>query len=286
MATAQKKHSRSTLTPTKRRKEKEELMLDELENIFLKHGFRKITVEHLASELRCSKRSLYELASNKEELFLRVFDRYLSRLRTEGDQNAKGVAPTDAFVGYLQPAINASRKLSESLINDMMAFEPAKDLWEKHRNTRMDGLKKLIDHCVDQGIFRRTHSLLVAEVFAASLQRICNPTFLSHAKLNYPDAVSELYQLLLNGLLHSNPEEESETLQQVTIQLQAKGTHGRKELLRELKMITEQLNTTEPPNQTNERVCNVSIEATELKQKAPRSKMKKAPKTTNRNPAS
>lgn len=247
MVTAAKKSIGSIATSARRRKAKEEHMLDELENIFLKHGFRKITVEYLASELRCSKRSLYELAPNKEALFLRVFNRYLSRLRMEGDQNVKGVAPTDAFVGYLQPAINASRKLSESLINDMTAFAPARELWERHRDTRMEGLRKLIDHCVDQGIFRRTHSLLVAEVFAASLQRICTPEFLSNAKLNYPDAVSELYQLLLNGLLHSKAPEEAETLHQITIQLQGKGVQGRSELVRQLEHIEAQLKGNPPP---------------------------------------
>lgn len=275
MAFAQGKATRPASTPAKRRKEKKERMLDELESIFLKHGFRKITVEYLAGELRCSRRSLYELAPNKEALFLMVFDRYLSRLRTEGDENVKGVAPTEAFVGYLLPAVNAARKLSDALMNDMMAYEPARELWEKHRDTRMHGLKKLIDHCVDEGIFRRTHSQLVAEVFAASLQLICTPKFLSNTKLSYSEAVSELYQLLLNGLRDTNPPEEAETLQQVTIQLQAKGAEGRRALLRQLEAITEQLDASELPNATNEPICDVSVEVTTAKASSTPSKARK-----------
>jgi len=261
------RNNKPETTASRRRKAKEEQMLDDLENIFLRHGFRRITVEYLASELHCSKRSLYELAPNKEALFLRVLDRYLSRLREEGNQNVKGAAPIDAFVKYLQPAVNAARKLSGALIDDLMNFEPARELWETHRDIRMKGLKRLIDLCVEQGIFRQSHSLLVAEVFAASLQFICDPRFLSRANLTYPDAVAELYQLLLNGLLNSDSGDDVDTLQQVTIQLQAKGSEGRKKLLRQLEIITEHLEADSGTATTDGSSCDISVEVTTGKTK-------------------
>jgi AcrR family transcriptional regulator len=184
---------------------KQERKLDALEDIFLKHGFKNVTVEHLAHELHCSKRSLYQLAPSKEELFLRVFSRYQSRLRAEGFKNAQGVAPQDAFVGYLQPAIDASRKLSDTALDDIRSYEPANEIWEMHRKERMDGLRDLIERCVAEGIFRRTNPIFVAEVFTTSLRRICDPQFLATSKLSYHEAVTNLYELLLNGLLHSGP---------------------------------------------------------------------------------
>jgi AcrR family transcriptional regulator len=181
---------------------REEQMLDELETIFLRDGFRSVTVDQLARELRCSKRSLYALAPSKEELFLRVFDRYLSRLREEGARGAMAVRPEEAFAPYLLPAIDAARKLSATLIRDMTAYAPANDMWERHQRERMAGLRALVERCVDEGIFRNANAYLVAEVVAASLRRIREPRFLAASKLSYREAVSELYGLLLHGLLH------------------------------------------------------------------------------------
>jgi len=181
---------------------REEQLLEELETIFLRDGFRDVTVDQLARTLHCSKRSLYALAPSKEELFLRVFDRYLSRLREDCNRGAAGVSPEQAFVPYLMPAIDAARKLSATLIRDMTAYAPANEMWERHQRDRMAGLRTLVQRCVDDGIFRNANANLVAEVVAASLRRIREPRFLAASKLSYREAVAELYGLLLHGLLH------------------------------------------------------------------------------------
>ena len=179
---------------------REEELLDRLEPIFLKEGFRKVTVADLASRLRCSRRSFYELADSKEALFLRVFDRYLTRLRGQGARGAAAVPPQQAFEPYLMPAIDAARKLSATLMQDMTAYPPANAMWERHQRERMEGLRRLVERCVEQGLFRGVDPYLVAEVMAASLRRIREPAFLAASGLSYRDAVEELYGLLLHGL--------------------------------------------------------------------------------------
>lgn len=177
-------------------------MLDAIEAIFLREGFRRVTVEQLARQLRCSRRSIYQLAPSKEALFLRVLDRYLSRLREEGAKGALTAEPIKAFETYLAPAIHAARKLSTTLMRDLTAYPPAHEMWERHTSERMAGLRRLVRNCVDAGLFRAAEPYLVAEVVAASLRRISEPKFLAAAKMTYRDAVEELYGLLLHGLMH------------------------------------------------------------------------------------
>jgi AcrR family transcriptional regulator len=181
---------------------REEQMLDDLEVIFLRDGFRSVTVEMLARQLRCSKRSLYMLAPSKEALLLRVFDRYLSRLREQGMKGALEAEPVNAFEPYLAPAIDAARKLSTTFMRDMTAFPPASEMWERHTSERMAGLRRLVQRCLDEGLFREANAFLVAEVVAASLRRVAEPKFLAAAGLTYREAVEELYGLLLHGLIH------------------------------------------------------------------------------------
>lgn len=175
-------------------------MLDALETVFLEEGFRAITVAELAKRLRCSRRSFYELAPSKEALFVRVFDRYLSRLREAGRLGARGL-PADAAIGaYLAPAVEAARKLSTRSMRDVRSHPPARAIWDKHTRERMAGLQALIEACVRKKLFRGVDAYLVAEVMNASLRRIGEPDFLAKAGLSYRDAVQELYALLLSGL--------------------------------------------------------------------------------------
>lgn len=183
------------LTPRQQR------LLDALETIFLGEGFSDVTVAELARRLRCSRRSLYELAPSKEALFLRVLDRYLSRLREQGRQATLGVAPERAFEPYLMPAVEAARKLSAAVMRDITAWPPADEMWRAHTRERMQGLRTLVERCVELKIFRGIDPYLVAEVMAASLRRICEPNFLADSGMTYREAVSELYGLLLHGLV-------------------------------------------------------------------------------------
>ncbi len=181
-------------------------LLDALEAIFLAEGFRDVTVAGLASRLRCSRRSFYQLAPTKEALFLRVLERYLARLREEGRQATIGLPPERAFEPYLAPAIIAARKLSTTLMRDITGYAPANAIWECHTRERMDGLRALVERCVERGIFRGIDPRLVAEVMSASLRRIGEPRFLADTGLTYREAVAELYGILLHGLAHSAPE--------------------------------------------------------------------------------
>src|ERR1700677_3482135 len=55
-------------------------ILDELGDIFLEEGFTHLTISDLAARLRCSRRTLYELAPNRTELVLVALSRRLRRI--------------------------------------------------------------------------------------------------------------------------------------------------------------------------------------------------------------
>ncbi len=198
LGTVTMQHAFDAVSPVQLRR------LDRIEEIFLAEGFRKVTVGELAGRLRCSRRSLYELAPSKEALFLAVLERFLARVRREGDMGARAAPPARAFEPYLMPAIESARKVSTALMRDIDGYPPARAIWDRHTQDRMEGLRVLVERCVKSGIFRGIEPRLVAEVMAASLQRISSPEFLSRAKMSYREAVSELYGLLLHGLLRDS----------------------------------------------------------------------------------
>ena len=59
--------------------------LEALEALILSEGFSSLSVSDIASKLKCSKRTLYELAPSKKSLVLRALNNFFSRIREQGN---------------------------------------------------------------------------------------------------------------------------------------------------------------------------------------------------------
>ena len=101
----------TTLEPVSLSRRQQEV-LDALEAAFLERGFRQPTIEELAARAKCSRRTLYEIAPTKGEMFLRVLDRMMWRL----DASAREV---------LHSAADASSRIEKLLGGGVILFRPA-----------------------------------------------------------------------------------------------------------------------------------------------------------------
>ena len=76
----------NTATETTYRQELKEKILITAINLFHKHGIRSVKMDDIANELKISKRTLYEIYSNKEELLLEVVRRDKQREKRRLDE--------------------------------------------------------------------------------------------------------------------------------------------------------------------------------------------------------
>jgi AcrR family transcriptional regulator len=182
-------------------------MLDAIEEIFLTEGFRRVSVGELAARLRCSRRTLYELAASKEELFLIVLDRFLERIRRQGEAAAAAVRdPAVRIEAYLAPGIREVARTRNTLFSDIAGFLPAKRLLDDHQRRRMEGVRKIVVAGTRRGVFRGLDPYLVAEVFTLAYRHVSQPDFLAAAELSMTEAYAELSRLLRHGILHPEGE--------------------------------------------------------------------------------
>jgi AcrR family transcriptional regulator len=181
--------------------------LDAIEEIFLTEGFRRVSVGELAARLRCSRRALYELATSKEDLFLMVLDRFLQRIRRQGEAAAAGVRdPATRIEAYLAPGIREVARTRNTLFRDIAGFLPAQRMLDHHQRRRMEGVREIVVDGARRGVFRGFDPHLVAEVFTHAYRRVSQPDFLAAANLSMTEAYAELSRLLRHGLLHAESE--------------------------------------------------------------------------------
>ncbi|WP_420970814.1 TetR/AcrR family transcriptional regulator [Bradyrhizobium sp. B120] len=194
------------MSPSPRRSEdrqhrRHEKILDDLEEIFLTEGFQTPTVADLCARLRCSKRSLYEIAPNKPELFLVVLRRLLDRIRRRGMRAAlENGDPQARILAYLQPGVSESSRATQQFNEELRAFEPARRMLEEHQRERVAVLRDLIEDGIRKGHFQPLHAHLAAEVYFAAARLINQPEVLAAAGLTMSEAFAELPDLLFQGL--------------------------------------------------------------------------------------
>jgi AcrR family transcriptional regulator len=179
------------------------LMLDALQDVILKEGFANLTVGDLAARLRCSRRTLYELAPSKHDLVLLILRRFFKQVREEayGAVNEKD-DPGRQIFEYMHVGVDAAMRMSPVAVADIDRWAPANRLWQEHISLRVKGLRELVQKGIDAGLFRGVQVHLVAEVMFASWLRIREADFYVHQNISLADAFRELTRLLLHGLLH------------------------------------------------------------------------------------
>lgn len=181
--------------------------LEAFEALILAEGFSRLNVSQIAARLRCSKRTLYELAPSKKALVLKALDNFFSRIRQEADQVTDDTLdPERQVYEYLQVGVRAAERLSPAVVADMHEWEPARTLWREHINLRIDGMCRIIDNGVKAGVFREVLPAFVAEIVFASINRLREPDFSASTGLTISEAFHELYEMLLHSLKrHSAP---------------------------------------------------------------------------------
>ena len=179
----------------------EQSLLDSLEAIFLSEGYRDVTLRSLAQRLGCSYRKIYAVAATKEELFLKVAQRFFDRLTREGWQEANTTKPlVDRINDYLRVGVVFATKPSPKYYEDIAALPAGRRIFDNHQEGRIRGLAELVDEGIRKGEFEGFHSSLVAEVMITAVKRVREPDFLATSGLTFSQALSEISRLIRLGL--------------------------------------------------------------------------------------
>lgn len=177
-------------------------LLEDLLQLFLAEGFLHFTMDEIAERLRCSKKTLYQLASSRDDLFVRVIERWLGDLRSDGWKAAqRSTDRLEAIQAYMNAALPALRRASSGFDRDLLRWPRGRACLQKHQRQRADGLARLLeDSAFDDGV-RVPHARLLAELMLAAAQRLADPDFLASMNLSMSKGFEIFYRAIQYGLL-------------------------------------------------------------------------------------
>lgn len=180
---------------------KEKKILDAATQLFSEKGLN-FTMQDLASSLHMSKKSIYKLYDNKEDLLIRLIECGYAEIRQ-----------------MKQKIISSDLDISEKLRKEMIALP---DEFKVVNWAQMSGLEKkypraaaklaeeldrnweptfaLLDEGVRIGRFRRVNHNVLKTVFSSSISHFLSDTRMKESGLTYEMALEEMMNILMDGI--------------------------------------------------------------------------------------
>lgn len=176
-------------------------LFDELLALFLNEGFSHLTLDEIAAQLRCSKSTLYTLATSKDELVRRVTVYFFKRATAavEAAVERSGRAP-ERVAAYLTAVGEELAVASEVFMSDMNGFAPAREVYEANTAAAAARVRQLIEDGVAAGDFRAVNAAFAGDLIATMMVRIQQREVVATTGLSDAEAYTELATLLTFGL--------------------------------------------------------------------------------------
>lgn len=150
-----------------------EQLLEQLIELYLAEGFLSFGMGDLAARLRCSRSSLYLVASSKEQIittavrryFRRATERIEARVEAEGDVGRRLRVYLAAVSDELAPA-------SEQFYADVAEYPPARELYEANTRRAAQRVQDIVAGAVEAGAVRPVNARFVGAAVAEVMTAI------------------------------------------------------------------------------------------------------------------
>ncbi|MBC7441081.1 MAG: TetR/AcrR family transcriptional regulator, partial [Ramlibacter sp.] len=187
--------------PGRRWSPRQDELFGQLVELFLREGFAFITLEAAATRLRCSKSTIYSLASSREQLVRTAVVYFFRQAAERVEHKLAGTRdPTDRIAVYLRAVGDELRPASAAFIDDVAAFPPANEIYERNTEIAAARVRELISEGVRSGDFREVPAAFIAEAVSSVMVSIQKRRMSAGTGLSDAQAYEELAALVVNGI--------------------------------------------------------------------------------------
>ena len=172
-------------------------VLEQLIELYLDQGFASFGVGDLAAHLRCSRSTLYAIATSKEQLILtavrgyfrRATERIEARVADEPDEGLRLRVYLAAVSDELAPA-------GERFFADLSAYAPAQEVYEQNTRQAAQRVQDLVAAGVEAGRLRPINARFVGAAVAEVMSAIQIGRLEAATGIKDADAYAELADLV------------------------------------------------------------------------------------------
>ena len=179
--------------------------LDQLERLIQK-GVPDLTMSEIASRLKVSLRTLYELAPSKDQLLLIAVDRILFRIGGEAKKAIKNInSPLEQLKVYVNETGKAMDPACLAFTRDFGELKGARVLVDSHENYVVSMTKKLLERSIQKKLIKP----IDISAFAMILSGLGREIYTNNLKSSLVKSPEEIYheisEIIFLGLETAEP---------------------------------------------------------------------------------
>lgn len=174
------------------------------EQIFLKDGFHKSSLNELVAQLHISKSTIYEYFGSKNGLIAilaeQMSDQFDSRLQEISRDKSRKVEERMLEIAMFQGDI--ARGVQSKFIGELKLYQP--EVWERYLERRAYRIKNhyevLIQEGVDSGLFNPAYSKeFLLQLYLKMSDLISNTDIMEHLSISRREAYELIFSVYLKG---------------------------------------------------------------------------------------
>lgn len=179
-------------------------IIEEAIRMFLKFGIRHVTMDDIANNLAISKRTLYEVFKDKNELISTCIQFMSARQETRQQElQTTSSNVIELMLNSMQECIKYMNMINPVFFNDLKKYYPM--VWEdKHREYTVKGLNQIhtqLRKGVNEGLFRKDIDIkIVAKLFYEQKNMIGDDQIFPKDEYNFIDLFKNLVINFVRGI--------------------------------------------------------------------------------------
>lgn len=168
-----------------------EIILERSSTLFFQKGYRRVTVDEIATSMAISKKTIYKHFISKKEILEKTFDLYKDNITKDINQILEN--EDLSFPVKLKRVLTSIGVhlggINSLLFKDIKAYVP--DLWEKIKTYKHEAAYLRFNKLIEEGrkkghIKKEINRAVTVALYASAIEHLLDPSFIK----NLPD---ELY---------------------------------------------------------------------------------------------
>lgn len=182
------------------RKELSVKVLDVAHKLFSTNGFKSVKMDDIAAALGMSKRTLYELYPNKEELIYEAFRINIENTMKEFAEHVQGMTDTmDILAEFFRMRVDQMKEANPSVMLELEQYPRLKIYLEELKGRHREAAGRFYRRCQEEGYIRKDANLtLIGE-----LHHLMCDGFLSSKRMlayNHNDIMRTMISLFMRSI--------------------------------------------------------------------------------------
>lgn len=144
-------------------------ILDVSVEMFREKGFRAVKMDDVARHLSISKRTLYEIYPNKEDLVFEAIRKGVVRMHEQLKQRIfDGGDTMDVLIEYFKMRIEEAERINPAIIDDVRAYPKIKEFFEQYKQENSNISVEFLRRGQMEGYFRNDVNInIVSYIYRA-----------------------------------------------------------------------------------------------------------------------